>query len=345
MRICLFFLSLIMKKYFLFFIGLLITAATVQAQDAKTQHETARAFIKQADYANAILVINQALQQEPDNAAILKDQALVYYLQRDYIRSIGVSQKLVERKDADVQTYQIAAMAYKATNNTKELDKLYKKGLKLFPASGVLYNEYGELLWGKQDYTAIKQWEKGIEVEPNLPGNYYNAAKYYYFTMDKVWSIVYGEIFVNMESYTRRTVEMKEVLLNSYKKLFTDADIKKNQNEKNPFVMAFLNTMNKQASVVSMGITPESLIMLRTRFILDWYNKNAAAFPHRLFEYQRQLLRDSSFEAYNQWLFGTSQDLTAFQNWVNTHEEDYKKFTTFQKGRVFKMPVNQYYNR
>ncbi|MBC8032710.1 MAG: hypothetical protein H7Y03_01085 [Chitinophagaceae bacterium] len=334
-----------MKITLLVLFSLLSVVAGAQEEDPKALHETAKKYIQQSDYSNALLVLNKALEREPENSGLLKDQAFVYYLQRDYVKSTAVSQKLLDRKDADVQTYQIAAMPFKALDNTKELDRLYKKGLKQFPNSGVLYNEYGELLWGKEDYSAIRQWQKGIEVDPNLAGNYYNAAKYYYFTLDKVWSIIYGEIFVNVESYSRRTVEMKGILLNSYKKLFTDSDMKKNQNDKNPLVSAFLNTMSKQAAIISRGITPESLIMLRTRFILEWHSKSAAAFPHRLFEYQQQLIREGMYEAYNQWIFGAAQDLTAFQNWINTHQEEYNKFTSFQKGRVFKLLPNQFYNR
>ena len=66
-------------------------------------------------------------------------------------------------------------------------------------------------------------WEKGIEIDPNYSGNYYNAAQYYFFTQDKVWGLVYGEIFVNLESYSKRTAEMKDLLLEGYKKLFTDS--------------------------------------------------------------------------------------------------------------------------
>src|SRR3954466_13579058 len=104
-----------MKKSFLILFSLFSIAAIAQDEDAKTLHETAKNFIKQGDYTNAALVLNKALQKEPDNLSVLKDQALVYYLQRDYARSSGVSSKLVERKDADVQTYQIAAMSLNAT--------------------------------------------------------------------------------------------------------------------------------------------------------------------------------------------------------------------------------------
>ena len=333
-----------MKKYFVLLLSMLTTSLFAQDQDAKTLHETAKAFMRDGDYANALLVLNKALQQQPNDLEILKDEAFTYYLSGDYTRSEEVSKKLIERKDADAQTYQIAAMPYKIQDDDKELDKLYKKGIKEFPNSGVLYSEYGEVLWGKQDYTAIKQWEKGIEVDPNYSGNYYNAAKYYYLTMDKVWCVVYGEIFVNLESYSRRTAEIKELLLESYKKLFTDADITKNQNMKNAFVAAYIDDVSKQAKASTEGITPTSLTMIRTRFMLDWFQKYGTSLPFRLFEYHRQLLKEGMFDAYNQWLFGAAQDLTAFQNWTRTHADEYNKFINFQKGRIFKLPANQYYN-
>jgi hypothetical protein len=84
--------------------------------------------------------------------------------------------------------------------------------------------------------------------------------------------------------------------------------------------------------------------MIRTRFITDWYANHAKKFPFRLFDYHQQLLQDGMFEAYNQWLFGTVENLPAFESWVKKHQDQYAKFTTFQKGRIFKMPANQYYH-
>ncbi|HYF32147.1 MAG TPA: tetratricopeptide repeat protein [Chitinophagaceae bacterium] len=314
-----------------------------QDQDVKKLHETARTFQQQGDYANAVLVLNRAMQLEPNNLELRKDLAFTYYLQRDFVKAREAAKPLPERPDADVQSYQILGMVYKAIEERKECEKLYKAGLKKFPNSGVLYNEYGEMLWTKQDYTAIKFWEKGIEVDPNFSGNYYNAAKHYYFTYDKVWSLIYGEIFLNLESYSKRTAEIKDLLLEGYKKLFSEANMLSKQETKNPFAAAFLGTMAKSASQTQAGITPESLTIVRTRFVLDWFDKEADKFPFRLFEYQRQLLKEGMFDAYNQWIFGAAQNLPAFQNWTTTHAASYNQFTGFQKGRVFKLPTKQYY--
>ena len=81
----------------------------------------------------------------------------------------------------------------------------------------------------------------------------------------------------------------------------------------------------------------------RSRFILEWFDKYAAKFPFKLFDYQRQLLQEGIFNAYNQWLFGTVENLAAYDTWTKAHDEEYKNFIAFQKTRVFKMPTGQYY--
>ncbi len=159
---------------------------------------------------------------------------------------------------------------------------MYRRALKKFPKSGALYSEYGELLWAKKDYEAIEFWEKGIKEDPSFAGNYYNAALFYHKTKDKVWSLVYGEIFVNMESLTERAAAMKGLLMEGYKeKLFADADITKEQDSKSEFAKVFLQTMNKQYSMANGGINAEILTAIRTRFILDWSKTNAAKFPFK----------------------------------------------------------------
>jgi len=337
-------------KHLLPVVGLLFVVNLTQAQqepagDVKTVQETAKNYMKQGDYSNAVLVLNRALQSNTDNLELQKDLTFAYYLNRDYVHALEIAQKFPDRQDADVQSFQLLGMVYKAIEEVKDCEKMYKAALKKFPNSGTLYSEYGEMKWSKKDYAeAIKIWEKGIESDPNYSGNYYNAAKHYYFTTDKVWSLIYGEIFVNLESYSKRTAEIKNVLLDGYKKLFSDANLTKDQDTKNEFVKAWFDIMKSQSSFIgSNGVTPETLSAVRTKFILDWYAKNATRFPFRLFEYQQQLLKSGMFDAYNQWVFGTAANLPAYENWTKTHQEEYNKFDYFQHNRVFKLPAGQYY--
>lgn len=319
------------------------TYAQGQQQEQNLQ-ETARSFMRSGDFDNAILVLNRALQADNKNLDLQKDLVMAYFYKRDYARARTGAEALLNNDQVDVVSYQLAGNVYKALEEAKEAEKMYKRALKKFPKSGALYSEYGELLWAQKDYAAIEQWKKGIETDPSFAGNYYNAALYYYHTKDKVWALVYGEIFVNMESLTERASSMKKLLYDSYKeKLFADADMMKDQDSKNNFTKAFLQTMGKQSSLINKGINTEVLTMIRTRFILDWYANFGNKFPFKLFDYHQQLIREGMFDAYNQWLFGTVENLPAYENWTKTHNEEYASFSNFQKGRVFRMPAGQYY--
>jgi tetratricopeptide (TPR) repeat protein len=336
-----------MKKPFPFLIALFlaITSFAQPGDEIKALHENARTFMRSGDFDNAVIVLVRALNQDKDNLDMQKDLVMCYYLKRDFARALEGVKALLDRNNADVVCYQLAGNVYKALEQPKECEKVYKKGLKKFPKSGPLYSEYGELLWSTKDFSAIEQWQKGIQNDPGFSGNYYNAALYYFFTKDKVWSLVYGEIFVNMESLSERGAAMKQLLLEGYKeKLFAEADLMKGEEKnKNEFAKAFLQGMNKQSSLANKGLTIETITMIRARFILDWYQNNAARFPFKLFEYHQQLLKEGMFDAYNQWLFGPVDNLAAFDNWTKTHAEQFTSFTNFQKNRIFKMPAGQYY--
>ncbi|MEI9806827.1 MAG: tetratricopeptide repeat protein [Bacteroidota bacterium] len=329
-----------MKRPLSFLIASLLVIATLAqtGDDAKTLHENAKTFMRSGDFDNAVIVLVRALKQEPNNLEMQKDLVMCYYLKRDYTRALEGVKSLLDRNDADVVTYQLAGNVYKALEQPKDCEKIYKKGLKKFPKSGPLYSEYGELLWSIKDYSAIEQWQKGIQNDPAYGGNYYNAALYYFFTKDKVWSLIYGEIFVNMESLSERGAAMKQLLLQGYKeKLFAEADMLKGEEKnKSEFAKAFLSGMNKQSSLANKGLTIETITMIRSRFILDWYANNATKFPFKLFDYHQQLLKEGLFDAYNQWLFGPVENLAAFDNWTKTHAEQFTSFTNLQRNRIFK---------
>jgi tetratricopeptide (TPR) repeat protein len=335
-----------MKTIFSFLVALSVCfAVSAQPEDPKALHETAKTFMRSGDFNNAIIVLSKALQLDSKNMELQKDLVMSYLFKRDYEKALDGVKILLDRDDADVVCYQIAGNVYKALEEVKECDKMYKKALKKFPKSGPLYSEYGELLWATKDFSAIKLWEEGIKIDPGYSGNYYNAALYYFYTKDKVWSLIYGEIFINMESLGERGAAMKQLLLQGYKeKLFADADLMKgSENLKSDFAKTFLQGMAKQSSLAGKGISTETLTMIRTRFILDWYAKNAAKYPFRLFDFQRQLLSEGMFNAYNQWLFGPIENLAAYEDWAKTHKEEYNGFSAFQKTRVFRMSPGQYY--
>ena len=339
--------NFINMKYLM--ILLLLTAPTIatraQAEQDGGLHETAKAFMRSGDYDNAILVLTRAIAKEPGNLDMQKDLLFASYLKRDFAKAKEVGETLVKRNDADVQMYHMLGLTYKAIADYKEAEKLYKAGLKKFPAEGVLYSEYGEMIMEKNPDEAMKLFEKGLEADVNHSANYYHVAKKYAQSGEMLWSILYGEIFLNLESFTARSTEIKNLLLNQYKQFFLKGSTAMaSAKSKSEFAKAVGETLIAQQSQASFGVTPETLTAIRTRFVLDWFDKHAEKFPFRLFEHQRQLLQEGLFDSYNQWMFGPAANLPAYQLWQKYHTQEYDNYMAFVRGRVFKIPAGQQYN-
>lgn len=336
-----------MKRTFLLIVLLYAFQLVNAQQTVESIRKQAMATAQQQDFKGAIQMLEDGLQQYPDNVDLLKDEAYIAYLGRDYQRSVRIGKVIVEREDADVQSYQILGLTYKAIAAYKDADKMYKAAIKKFPKSGVLYSEYGDMFTqydNKRD--AIIQWEKGIAADASYSGNYYHACKYYADNNNIFWSNIYGEIFINIETLTKRTTEIKEVLLNNYKSLFNNkSNITILKTDGNDFEKAVASSMVSAMETESGDVSPEMITAFRARFLLNWANTNANNYPYKLFDFQLQLMRDGLFDAYNQWLFGQTINKAKYDNWVYTHDEEMQSFTQFQRNVLFKMPPEQYYGR
>src|SRR6266576_1777363 len=150
-----------MKKIIsFFFVSFIALTSFAQPEDPNTLPEPAKTFMRSGDFDNAIIVLTRALKLDSKNLELQKDLVMSYYLKRDYVKALDGVKAIIDRDDADVVSFQIAGNVYKALEQVKDCEKIYKAGLKKFPGSGPLYSEYGELLWAAKDYSAIDQWEK-----------------------------------------------------------------------------------------------------------------------------------------------------------------------------------------
>lgn len=331
-------------KRIVLFIFLFIFQNNLKAQDAERLHSMGKNYLIDGDFSNAESMLTRAYALDSTNISIIKDLTLCYYFEKDFIRALSTIKPSLDNETADDQCYQIAGNIYKGLNQIKECEELYLKAIKKFSKNGALYNELGELMSSQNNIICIEYWENGIEYDPEYSKNYYSACKYYAANNENLWCIIYGEIFVNMEPMNSKTPQIKDMMIDAYKKLYTTLISEGAGKEKNKFVQKVIANLAKENNLASQGINASSLTMIRTKFILDWYNDKTEKYPYKLFEYHQQLLRDGMFEAYNQWLYGSSENLIAFQNWTQLHSQDYTSFIKYMKSNQFKMPKGQYYH-
>jgi tetratricopeptide (TPR) repeat protein len=315
------------------------SSSTVSAQDATEFYSTAKKFINKGKLDSASYYLAKALALAPGDREMLEDLLYVRFLDRDFAKAVSLGKELTGRADASVKGFQLAGMVYKEIADFKEAKKVYDKALVKFPNSGVLYNDYGDLLsQSNKPGEAIKQWEKGIEMDPGHSSNYYFAALYYASHKNPVWALLYGETFVNIESLTERSRETREMLTALYKQISTPGFFGSSQN---PFAAAVIATYSKQPPIPLNDVNVSSLTTLRMTFIKDW-KQNSANAPFKLFEYHDQLIKEGLFDAYNQWLF-SSYNPEAYQAWIEANKEKMAAFQQFVGGRVYKVPAGQYY--
>ena len=336
-----------MKKILLI-IALASASATVYAQTSKELYQKARTAMLQGDLDNAVLNYNTLLKQDPDNIEALNDYCYLLVLEKQYPKAIELGKLMIAKPKADFQSYQTLGLAYKGKGDYKEAEALYKDGLKKFAEVGILYNEYGELFAMQNKFSdAIVQWEAGIKADPNYSKNYYNAAMYYSKVQeDLFWTIQYGEIFINLESYSDHTALIKVKLLDAYKKLFTGDKLDKlvSNPANTPFQKAWYQNISLASSLSKGGIDAEVLGAIRTRFILNWfYTKQNEATPFHLFDHHQYMIKEGFFDAYNQWIFGETSNPQFYQMWLNTHAKEMSFFKVYQQNKLYNQPSGEYY--
>lgn len=333
------------KNIFLFTAIGLLSRYSLSAQsnlnpELLKMQENAQLSLSQGDYANAIMLLNQAIHLAPNDVTLRRDLAYTYFLSGKVKKAKEVIDPVVVSDFADEQTFQLAAAIEDALGSYGRAKRLLKRGITKFPHSGLLYNSQGNLYFkNKNAKSAIASWINGIQAEPSYPMNYYNVAKSYHADGEALWSVLYSEIYINLEEHQTRTPEMKKILVESYQKLFSPGE-----NEKLPefnagrlsddgnsgFENTFRKLMIQNATLLRNGINVETLTMLRTRFALNWKNQYSATFSFTLLTYHQKLLQEGYFDAYNQWLFGAYTDSQAFSQWIKQHGKLYADFENWR---------------
>lgn len=311
----------------------------------------AKQYIAKRDYSNAILVYNQLAKIEPKNLVYRREMAHTYFLMRDFKRAIQVIEPLVRSKKADEETFLTAGQIYNERGFANQAFNAVERGIKKFPNSGILYSDYGSFyVQRKKHIKAERAWEKGVKKDPDFYMNYYHLAKSYHKSKKPLWATIYAEIFINKERYSSRTEEMKQILFSSYKQLIANNQLnalmkgkKKSTRGQSEFEKEVNAVYSRLSSLVMGGVDIDNVVMLRTRFLLEWVQLQDEKFPFALFQFQNDLLAAGNFEAYNQWLFGKASDKETYINWVKENKSDYDSFEKEYQNIRFNVGLNQYY--
>ena len=337
-------------------------------KEAEEYANTAMKLMQEKRYAEAVKWLKKAVQANPDLITYKYELAYAYYARKDYKTAIKILNKIVDDVKADERYYWLLGTVYDASGDDKKAKKTYRRGLERFPDSGELYLDAGGLEYrsGNND-GAVEFWEQGIERNPTYASNYYWAAQLYCRSNEKIWGLLYGELFILMDPNSKRSEEMSRLLYQTYEAAFVVPDgteiasevtfseqaklilvLEAAKSDSLPFEAMYEQTAKAVFTALEMdaphGLTPnlETICKFRYYFVLKWFgdllNKR---FPNALLERHDQLLENELLDAYSHWLLRNGAP-AAFEAWLKKgNVENMDGFVAWNNANPMKVGVEK----
>lgn len=333
--------------------------------DAVINASKAMDFFNRKDYDNAIKYFREALKTDKDNTDYEYEIALAYVMKKEQDKAIAILQKIITSKTVKDNYYQLLGNLYAEKDDTAKARATYSDGLKALKKSGRLRMELGAMRLQEHLLDeAIDEFEEGIQTDPGFYQNYYWAAKSYSGTSEKIWSILYAEVFANAQSGSVRMGEISRMYYEVNRKVFEEFDQSKQQMQfskatKGATDASNLNQVSFEETVNSLMTTgaqevkfnrdfeiPISAIdTIHTQFVKDWFARGwDKKFPNDILSRKKQLLDKGLLTAYHYYLMQFAKPLEA-QDYINKHKNEYKKLEQWLKEHPLVMEEKNRFSR
>lgn len=348
------------------FMMVLLLALIGSAADAVAQKDGVRQQIDQAVrltderlYDRSETLLREALESDARNFRAQYELARVYYLRGDYSAAAKLAREALRCEGAEDVGYQLLGNACDDLGSFDKALAVYEKGLKRFPDSGRLCWELGQIANNDNDYLrAIRYYERGIEAEPGFAPNYYHVAAVFLSSSEKVWGMLYGEIFMLLERESPRTEAMSRFLYEGYRTGITletgdkpgewavDARFSRSHRvdytQDGQIALPYGTGVYEPLVVVSFPRDAEqvsigTLVKMRRSFADNYFEMReglrgrlatAPDYPNVLFDYQRAAAEAGHAEAYNYWVLRYG-DTAQFDAWLSSHRKQWKAFQSW----------------
>jgi tetratricopeptide (TPR) repeat protein len=352
-------------------LGLILLTIAEQLSFCQTNKDVAlskaREAIKLMDSGKieeSIKLLEDAQNLDPDRFDYPYELAYAHYLIEDYKGVIKILEKNINHKGVTERLFQLLGNSYDVLGKTSKAFEAYNAGLQKFPNSGIIYLEKGNVHWNKNEFgEALPYYEKGIEVDPMFPSNYYRASRIFCSSTEEVWGMIYGEIFMNLERNTKRTSEISKLLYDTYKseiKFTSDSSSSVSFSQNATINIDKFNDTNKMRLPFGIGVYEPTLILsminekfidinsldrIRKGFIEAYYKKDHnKKFPNILFYYQYKILQLGHLEAYNHWIL-MKGDEVAFSKWHSINKEKWDIFIKWFSSNGLKIDTSNNFYR
>lgn len=276
------------------------------------------------------------------------EKSVCLVMAKKYQDAIELLKPIYRDKTLFDRGYQLLGNCYDFVEDTAASMNIYREGNVAFPESGRLNFEIGQRYYlQKNRKLAHEYWLKGTRGEPRYATNYYWLAKSFSETQDRLWSVLYSEVFLNLERNTQRTREISKLAFDMWNvsmrigdtldpiNFCTDATLEI-PDQRGPNVMNFPTAFEftvAQATqpfikpdTVLKALSIEKLIDLRYRFTRAWVTSgNDSLHVNDLLRWNIYLQKQGRLKEYLWWLYSYG-DVREMNAYFKKNEERYDIF-------------------
>ncbi|AZR74111.1 hypothetical protein BBF96_12305 [Anoxybacter fermentans] len=193
--------GLVMKKYYHYLIFLFVIIAVLQimlknfdilALDSNLLEE-AQIYMDKKEYAKAISILENLLDDYPNNIKVISLLGKAYYYSGEYLKALPILEQAIHiettYESEKVDIYLTLSSIYHKKKNYDRAIKVLLNGIKEFPNQADLYSDLAtEYFAINNEELALKQLEKALTLDPENYSANLNMLDYYLDTnLDKAW--------------------------------------------------------------------------------------------------------------------------------------------------------------
>ena len=311
----------------------------------------------------SIAILDELIEKHPDVSFLKYEKAYCLSHKQDYKNAYETLKPAMSAPDTVPEIFASAGQCQDMMGKPEDAMKTFVAGLEKFPNSGCLHLEIGNVLTA-QGHTreGLDAYERGIEVDPTYPSNYYRAAQLL-STDYPVKAIIYAETHNLRSNFNDpRWVELSKLLYDTYNEnIHFEADTVRTTFARDRDFVVDTNAVNSPVELLKALVTAAQeidfdeamkasidvealraaggqltlaeLTAIRRRFLENYDNKKGKydKFSFLLFDFQKKILDAGHWEAYNMFTLREGRP-EEFKAWQPDHDPDMIAFLKFMTG-------------
>ncbi len=315
-------------------------------------------------YESALRRLDKLVKKDPRNSDLKYEQALALALLKKEDSAVHILRGIASSDQAKDSYYQLLANCYSELDDTVKAREVLLEGSKRFPESGKMYLELG-LLQLQQHHVeeALDQFEEGIQVDPAYSSNYYWAARSYAPGNEKIWTVLYGELLMNVDPNPTHVTIISELLYAAHNSVYDQFKTSRamvysktqhgsadaSQAQKESFEEVFDRLMTRGAEPLKyfkdFEIPVASIDTMQTVFVKEWYAGGYdKTFPNPMIERHKLLLDQGMHTAYTFYLMQFAKPIE-FKAYYESHKHEYAALVRWLQAHPLNMNAKNRFSR